>query len=163
MPAVFQDTKMNVDIVGGLIDGLQLLTKAMADPDAAFVSGEWVAENAEGKVAKIGSGSAAIVPEPHFPRMIWGGTDRHDVSESDSLTCLKGLYRAKTMKYKTGNSFAVGDKLVIYWDGTNGILTKIGTGDTFTVVGEVVIPPTVDGTDYLVFEAYGTPVDVTVS
>jgi len=163
MPSVYTDTKPNVDIIGGMLDDIQFLTRKMADPSVTFVDGEWVVENANGHVTKASSGSAAIVPEPIRPRMIFGGTDRHDVAESDSLTCLRGGYKAKTLKYKASSSFANGNKLVIYWDGTYGILGKIGSGDTFMVVGEVTKAPATDVTDYLEFEAYATPYLVVVA
>ena len=156
MPKVYVETKPNLDIKGGLIDGLQLLTRQMADPSATFVSGEWVKETADGVVAKLASGSAAAVDTAVRPRIIWGGTERHDVKESGSLTCLRGLVSVLTLKYKSGESFAIGSKVSLYWDGTNGILRKTPTAvGTYTVVGTVTSLPTVDGTDYLGVEVYG--------
>ena len=156
MPKVYVEVKPNLDIKGGLIDGLQLLTRQMADPSVTFVSGEWVKETADGIVGKLSSGSAAAVDTAIRPRIIWGGTERHDVQESGSLTCLRGLTSILTLKYETGESFAIGDKVSLYWDGTYGTLRKTpGSTGTYTVVGTVTSVPTVDGTDYLGVEIFG--------
>ena len=163
MGTVYEEVLPNVDIIGGVLDDTQFLTRPMADPTATFKDGEWVVENSDGNVAKLSSGGAADVPEPVRPRMVFGGTERHDVQESGSLTVLRGGYKAKTMIYQTGESFTNGSKLICHWDGDYGELGKIGSGDTFLVVGEVTKAPVTDGTDYLEFEAYATPYLVVVA
>jgi len=164
MPKVYVEVKPNLDIKGGLIDGLQLLTRKMADPSATFVSGEWVKETADGVVSKLSSGGAAAVDTAVRPRVIWGGTERHDVQESGSLTCLRGLTQILTLKYETGESFAIGSKVSLYWDGDYGTLRKTPTSTgTYTVVGTVTSLPTVDGTDYLGVEVYGDALDFEIA
>lgn len=123
-------------------------------PDASFILGEWVG---------LGSGFTAIKIDSTghvLPRMIWTATERHDVTESEGVTVAVGWFHLSTMNYKTGESFAVGDELVVLADGGIGKLAKYDTSvtaSTVFVVGAVRGVPAVDGTDRLIAEIFPAP------
>ncbi len=125
-------------------------------PDTSFILGEWIGL-ATGFVAEKWTTTGHVLP-----RMVWTSTDRHDVTESEGVTVVVGYFHLSTMNYITGESFAVGDELMITADGGIGKLAKMTGSATWFIVGAVRQPPAVDGTDRLIAEIFPAPQTIVV-
>lgn len=133
--------------------------RGLPAPDSEFALGEWIGLGANDRAVKLTDGGVAI----DMPRMVYTETGRHDVTESRGVTVATGLYHLSTTLYVTGESFALGDNLMVQADGGIGKLAKLGTGGTYWVVGVVRKAPATDGTDPLVAEIYPIPFERTVA
>lgn len=133
--------------------------RRLAAPDASFILGEWVGLAANFTAEKI-DGTGHVLP-----RMIWTPTDRHDTKESEGVTVAVGYFHLSTMNYVTGESFAVGDELVVLTNASIGKLAKydasVGASTVF-IVGAVRQAPAVDGTDRLIAEIFSAPQTIVI-
>lgn len=118
-------------------------------PNQAFFLGEWCGLGAGLTALTIDSAGNIVIP-----RMVYTPTDRHDVTESEGVTVALGYFHLSTMNYVSGESFSIGDELVIEVSSSVGKLAVINSGATNLVVGRVRVPPGVDGTDRLIAEIY---------
>ena len=129
----------------------------LASPGASFILGEWVGLGTNQTAVKISSSSFVM------PAMVYTETTRHDVTESEGVTVVKGFFHLSTMNYVAGESFSVGDRIMVKSSGGIGKLAKLSTdAGTYYVVGEVRVPPAVDGTSRLIAEIYTNPQIVVV-
>ena len=139
------------------LENVEYEARKLSAPDASFMLGEWVGLGANETAVKVADLDAVL------PAMVYTPTDRHDVAESERITVARGHYFVSTMNYKLSQSFAIGDRLVVNVDGGMGKLEKIGSSDTFTVVGIVRVPPANDGIDRLIAEIYPVPSIIVVA
>lgn len=112
---------------------------------ATFLKGEWAVLDADGKASR-----PAATPVGHT-YLVFCGTDRFDAKATGQVTLIMGKsVLAKTSRYDTGQSYAVGDYLTVKdLGGGEAFVTKAGgTEPKLGAVLEV-------GTDYLVFETLG--------
>ena len=125
-------------------------------PNTDYILGEWVGLAANFTAEKWASTGHVL------PRMIWTQTDRHDVKESEGVTVVAGYFHLSTMNYITGESFAVGDELMVKADAGIGKLAKMTGSGTWFIVGSVRQAPAIDGTDRLIAEIFPAPQTIVV-
>lgn len=112
---------------------------------ATFLKGEWAVLDADSKASRP---TATPVANTY---LVFCGTDRFDSKATGQVTLLMGKSLiAKSSRYDTGQSYAVGDFLTVKdLGGGEAFVTKAGGGEPrLASVLEV-------GTDYLVFETLG--------
>ncbi|MFA7709486.1 MAG: hypothetical protein WCY30_00100 [Candidatus Neomarinimicrobiota bacterium] len=133
--------------------------RKLTSPDAEFILGEWVGLGVGETAQKISSGTFVM------PAMVYTETGRHDVAESEGVTVVKGSFRLSTMNYVAAQSFAIGDRVIVTSSGGIGKLASYaaaGNG-TYYVIGEVRVPPQVDGVSRLVVDVWANPMIVVKS
>jgi len=139
------------------LNAIAYVHRKLVTPDASFILGEWVGLGAGKTAVKINSSSFVQ------PAMVYTETGRHDVAESEGVTVVRGYHHLSTMNYVLAQGFAIGDRIMVMSSDGIGKLAKLSTSSgTYYVVGEVMVPPAVDGIDRLIAEMYATPVVVDV-
>lgn len=128
--------------------------RLLPTPDTSFEIGEWAGLGNNGKAVKLDGDSVSV----YTPRMVFAGTDRNDVEESEAVPVVANWYHLKTLIYKTGESFAFGDRIIVAHSGGKGTLLNLpSAAATYWEVGSVRKAPAVDGTDPLIAEIYPQP------
>jgi hypothetical protein len=139
------------------LSGVSYEYRRLPAPDTSYILGEWVGLGANFTAVKV------LSTDHVLPAMVWTSTDRHDVTESEGVTVARGWFHLSTMNYKLGESFAIGDELMVGSDGGIGKLVKMAGGSaTHFIVGSVRQPPAVDGTDRLIAEIFPAPQTIVV-
>lgn len=131
--------------------------RRLVAPSTVYTLGEWVGLGTNNTAVKWTSTNHVL------PRMVWTPTGRHDVVESEGITVAVGYFHISTMSYKVGESFAIGDELVVLSVSSAGVLGSLpSAGGTYFIVGAVRKAPAIDGTDRLFAEIFPAPQTIVV-